>query len=228
MRPSMTSFYEAATRSGRTSADLDAAVSFFNFKVFAAQWAATRIREMPSPHHIIEQEPTQSGLNRVRGRPDPRNDAIEAQANIYLDLFLVEIAAVKEALAQVANAAFRLGQPLGEVTLSSAHSGLRTLVGTDDTGLRDWIALLSDANSWLWRLNDYRNQVSHRRLVALSQFVGSVQVGGDNPTQGRVPAELRIGVSGGPDIPLLAFVNETESRTLGLADATLSRFAQLV
>jgi hypothetical protein len=228
MRPSMTSFYEEAVNRGRKPAALDAAVGFFNFKVFAARWAIQHINDMPPAHYVIEQEPTPSGLNRVRTRPEPGNDASEAQANIYLDLFLVEIAAVKEALAQVANAAFTLGQRLEDVTVSSAHSGLQTLTGNDHTGIRDWVVLLSSPGNWLWRLNDYRNQVSHRRFVTLSQVLLSVQVGGDSQTQGRIPAECRISVPGGADIPLLRFLDESESRTLALADATLARFTDLL
>jgi hypothetical protein len=222
----MRRFLEAACR--RPSPELDSALSFFNFKMFAASWAATRIREMPRPHYVIEQEPTSSGLNRVRSRPDPRNDAIEAQVNVYFDLFLLEIAAVVDALAQLANAAFALGQRPKDVCVASAHARLRERAGTENTGLRDWNALGSSPDNWWWRLNDYRNQIAHRRFLAFSQILRSLELGGDNPTQGRVPVELLLSVEGGPDLPLLAYVDESEGRVLDLADATLHRFSEFL
>jgi hypothetical protein len=169
-----------------------------------------------------------SGLNRVRGCPDPANAAIEAEANTYFDLFLVEIVAVREALAQIANAVFALGQNPNEVSVNSAHAGIQSARNTEDTGLYEWIVLKSTTNNWWWRLADYRNQIAHRRFLAFAQIVRSIEVGGDNPTRGRVPVELLIAADGGQELPLLTYVDESHSQVLRLADSTLCRFAELL
>ena len=90
---------------------------------------------------------------------DKRN---EMRAN--LDGFLFEVISAKDFFLQGINEHFRLSIPSKEVdedrimTCCSLPNYARDVV-------KKIKALLSDRNSWLWRLNNYRNSATHRELV---------------------------------------------------------------
>ena len=96
---------------------------------------------------------------------DKRN---EMRAN--LDGFLFEVISAKDFFLQGINEHFRLSIPSKEVdeerimTCCSLPNYARDVV-------KKIKALLSDRNSWLWRLNNYRNSATHRELLHLGHQV---------------------------------------------------------
>jgi len=102
-----------------------------------------------------------------------------------LDGFFFEIISAKDYFLQKINDKYGLGLPKMEATktpslmrelncrgLSNAFNVVNSIKELlDGRNLRPHQKLQDDDNSWLWRLNNYRNSVTHRELLHVGHVV---------------------------------------------------------
>ncbi len=107
-----------------------------------------------------------------------------------LDAFLFEVIAAKDFFLQEVNRAFRLGlsrKDVNEKTL--LRNAKLTNEAKEQVGKLQ--GLLGNSDSWLWRLNNYRNTAAHRHVIR-RKIVAIV--GGPN--------EIRLFLDADPEDPL--------------------------
>ena len=81
-----------------------------------------------------------------------------------LDAFLFEVIAAKDFFLQEVNDA--LGLDLSRKSVSEQELVRNPQLSIEARAqVKDLLRLSSDTNSWLWRLNNYRNAAAHRNII---------------------------------------------------------------
>jgi hypothetical protein len=81
-----------------------------------------------------------------------------------VDAFLFEVIAAKDLFLQEVNDAFGLGLSRKDVREQTLLCNAK-LPDQPKEQVKELWCLLSDSNSWLWRLNNYRNAAAHRNII---------------------------------------------------------------
>ena len=109
-----------------------------------------------------------------------------------LDAFLFEVIAAKDFFLQEVNDAFGSGLPRDKVHEQALLSlDEATLPDRARRQVRKLMGLGSRSNSWLWRLNNYRNAAAHRQIVR--RRIVAIMGG---------PNEIRLFLDADPEDPL--------------------------
>ena len=102
----------------------------------------------------------------------------EMRAN--LDGFFFEIISAKDFFLQGMNDRYGVGLPKDEATkIPQLKRGLSDANAPKNASevIKSIEKLLSDEDSWLWRLNNYRNSATHRELLHMGYVAGTTLSG---------------------------------------------------
>lgn len=93
----------------------------------------------------------------------------------YLEAFFFELVSAKDIFLQELNEKYNLGLKKDEATRLDLLKRCLECKGHIDAVevLKRLEKELSDKNSWLWRLNNYRNSATHRELVHIGYEAGN-------------------------------------------------------
>lgn len=209
---------------------LSAAAQFLDLKQKAMIFAARQIRQVLAIRAATMTVSLEGKEAAVFGRGltalRPRSD--EFRLYVFLDLFLFESMAVRDALAQLVNVAFQLRLPAEEAKPETVNARIEKLIAPrKDTGLRPWVTLISQPGSWLWTVNDLRNHATHRRLIRVHERF-TLEIGGPMAAQGVIQGHTVIPTESDQIEFLEDFVNRMERAIWDLAGESLTRLTDIL
>jgi len=189
------------------------AKEFLEFKIYAALHVADQIREQLS-----------AAASTLSREGDSLTAAFDHAARfalfVLVDSFLFAAGSVRDALAQLANAAFAAGVPWDVTRLADK---VRQYLSPDDaqkTGLEGWFD--DEAHpDWLRHLLRLRNTTTHRRVVRLPVQFRWKDYGAS------WTSSIHVEVADGKYEPLLEFISRTETDLCAFLVQSLKRLAEV-
>lgn len=177
-------------------------MSFLAFKIRGVRVTASEIqRLLPNAGYaVIDRQPTGGDLQEVSiSEIKFAEQHTELRLYLLLDSYLFEATSLEDAMLQLVNVAFGLGVDERHMVMRTIVKHLRRLSRGGQAALDEWSLLRQNPDSWLSWLVELRNRATHRRLLTMDIILPSIIVGGESPTTGKVPFELRIPTPAGAE-----------------------------
>jgi len=189
------------------------AKEFLEFKVYATLHIGDQIREqLPAAASALSREGDSFNVTFDHG----------ARFALFLlvDSFLFEAGSIRDAVAQLANAAFAIGVATDDTRLADKVRHYLKPDGTKETDLEAWFEDTAQPD-WLRQLLRLRNATTHRHVVRL-------------PVQFRWKdygaswmSSIHVEAGEGKYEPLLEFIDRTEKELCALLVKSLKCLAEV-